>query len=74
MLFVVTDGREYLTRASVPRATAKETEELAIALSLTQTRTSIRVTDSKESCRSFTSGWATPMTLRVLQSKAPDRK
>ncbi|XP_077541084.1 uncharacterized protein LOC144153308 [Haemaphysalis longicornis] len=74
MVAVVTDGCKHLTSASIPRATAKETEELAIALALTQTNTTTIVTDSQEACRSFMSGWVSPVTLRILKSKTPDRK
>ncbi|KAG0411959.1 hypothetical protein HPB47_010910 [Ixodes persulcatus] len=74
MVAVVTDGHKYLTSASVPRGTAKETEELAIALALTQAKTSTIITDSQEACRSFQSGWVAPVTLRILENKAPDRQ
>ncbi|KAG0427851.1 hypothetical protein HPB47_025138 [Ixodes persulcatus] len=74
MVAVVTDGHKYLTSASVPRGTAKETEELAIALALTQTKASTIITDSQEACRSFQSGWVAPVTLLILENKAPDRQ
>ncbi|KAG0431430.1 hypothetical protein HPB47_021796 [Ixodes persulcatus] len=74
MVAVVNYGREYLTSASIPRALAINTEALAIALALTETRISTIVTDSQEVCRSFTSGWVAPVMLCILQSKVPDRK
>lgn len=56
MVAVVTDGCKHLTSASIPRATAKETEELAIALALTQTNTTTVVTDKRHAAASCRDG------------------